>query len=61
MIERTLANAIAGRPNPARYAVEGVNVRGEAFRIASYRTRFDADDYAAEIRSKGGTAKVTRL
>jgi len=43
-----------------RFVTEGINVRGESFRI-TYYTRFDAEDFAAEIRSKGGTATTRPL
>lgn len=59
-IEQTISNALAGHRQPNRFAVVGINRRGERFTI-SYTDRHSADDYAAEQRSNGGTVKVVCL
>lgn len=57
-IENTVASALRGERRRPRYAVEGVNSRGESFRIERYFTRQDAADFAAEVMANGGTASV---
>lgn len=60
-IQTRVTNAIAGRRPTYRFAVAGVNSRGESFRIDRYVERWEAEDYAEEVRSYGGTAKVEKL
>lgn len=59
-ISETVSRALAGAPRCKRWACVGTNVRGESFRL-TYFDRYDAEDFAREIRSKGGSAEVSRL
>lgn len=59
-IDRIVSNALSGGNTYRKtHRVTGVNVRGEAFSLD--RPKFDAEDFAAEIIEKGGSATVTRI
>lgn len=60
-ITATLAYALTGGPDRTHrvWVVEGTNARGEDF-LTRPRLKYDALDFAAEVNSKGGTAKARR-
>lgn len=43
---------------PAKFAVVGTSKGGAPFRIERYHERWEADDFAAEVKASGGTARV---
>jgi hypothetical protein len=60
-VSRPIAAALSGRVRRPTHAVVGVNGRGEAFRIARYFDRYDAEAFRAEVTANGGTARVERI
>lgn len=53
-ITTQINRALTGRPASRPWTVEGVNRRGEHF-VTHYEERWEALDYAGEVRDAGGT------
>lgn len=61
LIQDQITAALTGAPRPPkRWAVTGTNVRGEHF-TSTYRRRYDAADFAAEVNGNGGDVRVMKV